>query len=209
MLHRTIFLSVQNEKKISWVCVNFLLILLEFAMNKVTEQFAATQKSSLEHLQSVASTSFSGIERLSSLNLSVARAAIEDGADHIKALLSIKSAPAFVATQQSLLQQAVEKSVAYSRGIYEVVSQSANDLVQSFESQASELNKNVTLAIDSALKNAPAGSEVAVSAVKSAMSAANSALNQMNKAAKQVSEMAEANVAAANAATVKLVKKAA
>jgi len=178
-------------------------------MNKVTKQFASTQKSSLEHLQSLSSTSFSGIERLSSLNLSVARSTIEDGAVHIKALLSIKNAPDFFAMQQSLVQQTVEKSVTYARGVYDVVSQSANNLVQSFESQASELNKNVTLAIDNALKNAPAGSEVAVSAVKSAMSAANSALNQMNKAAKQVSEMAEANVAAANAATVKLVKKAA
>jgi hypothetical protein len=81
--------------------------------------------------------------------------------------------------------------------------------VRLFEGHASELNKNVSTTIDNALKNAPVGSEVAVTAVKSAMSAANSALDQMNKAAKQVTEMAEANVAAANAATLKLVKKAA
>jgi len=51
----------------------------------------------------------------------------------------------------------------------------------------------------------PAGSDVAVAAVKSAIAAANSAYDSMNKAAKQVAEIAEANVAAATSATVKAV----
>lgn len=176
-------------------------------MNKVTEQFAVTNKANLENLMTVVNSSFAGIERLAALNLSTARAAIEDGAANIKALLSVKDVAGLVAMQQSLAQPAVEKAIAYSRGVYEVISQSANNVGQLFEGHASELNKNVTSAIDKALKNAPAGSEIAVTAVKSAMSAANSAFDKMNEAAKQVTEMAEANVAAANAATVKLVKK--
>jgi phasin family protein len=182
---------------------------LEIAMKKVTEQFATSHKASLENLEIVANTAFAGIERLASLNLNTARTAIEDGSATIKALLSVKDVPGLVALQQSLAQPTAEKAIAYSRGVYEVVSQSVNELVHLFEGHASELNKNVTTAIDTALKNAPAGSEVAVTAVKSAMSAANSALDQMNRAAKQVTELAEANVAAANAATVELVKKAA
>ena len=178
-------------------------------MKKVTEQFVATQKASLENLEIVANTSLAGIERLASLNLNTARSAIEDGAAHIKTLLAVKDVPGLVALQQSLTQPAVEKTIAYSRGVYEVVTQSVNELVQLFEGHASELNKNVTTAIDSALKNAPAGSEVAVTAVKSVMSATHSALDQMNRAAKQVAELAEANVAAANAATVEMVKKSA
>lgn len=178
-------------------------------MKKAAEQFAITHKASLENVEIVANTAFAGIERLASLNLATARSSLEEGAANMKALLSVKDVPSFVALQQSLAQPAVEKAIAYSRGVYEVVSQSANELVRLFEGHASELNKNVSTAIDNALKNAPVGSEVAVTAVKSAMSAANSALDQMNKAAKQVTEMAEANVAAANAATLKLVKKAA
>ncbi|MBI4740099.1 MAG: phasin family protein, partial [Betaproteobacteria bacterium] len=110
--------------------------------------------------------------------------------------------PGLVALQQSLAKPAVEKALAYSRAVYDAVSQQANALAQLFEGHASEMNKNVSSAIDKALKNAPAGSEVAVSA-------ANTAFDQMNKAARQVTEFAEANVAAANAATVKLVNKAA
>ncbi len=47
--------------------------------------------------------------------------------------------------------------------------------------------------VDSAAKNAPAGSEAAVAIVKSSVAAANNALESIQKAAKQASEIAEAN----------------
>jgi hypothetical protein len=56
--------------------------------------------------------------------------------------------------------------------------------------------------LDQSLKNAPAGSDAAVAAVKSAMAVANAAYDNMTKAAKQVTEIAEANVAAATSATI-------
>ena len=46
-------------------------------------------------------------------------------------------------------------------------------------------------------KNAPAGSDVAVAAVKSMLAAANSAYDNLTKVAKQATEIAEANVSAA------------
>ncbi len=55
-------------------------------------------------------------------------------------------------------------------------------------------------------KNAPAGSDVAIAAVKSAIAAANTAYDNMTKAAKQVGEMAETNLAAATNATLKATK---
>jgi len=50
--------------------------------------------------------------------------------------------------------------------------------------------------VDGALKNAPAGSENAVTLVKSAISAANNAYESVQKAAKQATDMAEANFTA-------------
>jgi hypothetical protein len=47
--------------------------------------------------------------------------------------------------------------------------------------------------VDSATKNAPAGSETAVAVMKSAVAAANNAFESMQKAVKQASDMAEAN----------------
>jgi hypothetical protein len=46
-----------------------------------------------------------------------------------------------------------------------------------------------------AAKNGPAGTELAVSAIKSALAAANSAYDNISKATKQATEMAEANLA--------------
>lgn len=177
-------------------------------MNKITEQFASASKAGVDSLQTVATTALTGLANLTLLNLNTTRAAFEDGAANAKALLSIKDMQGFVALQQSLAQPAIEKAIAYSRSVYEIASQSSNGLTQVVEAQVSEVNKNVTTAIDKALKSAPAGSEVAVNAVKSAIAAANSAYSNLSNVAKQATEMAEANVAAANAATVKLVKKA-
>jgi hypothetical protein len=79
------------------------------------------------------------------------------------------------------------------------------------EAQVSELNKNLTLALDEAVKTAPAGSDLAVNALRSAIAAANTAYDSMTKAAKQAGEITEANIAAATAAVTpkKAAKKAA
>ena len=107
--------------------------------------------------------------------------------------------------QAALAQPLVEKAVAYNRSVYEIASQSQEEFSKMFEAQVAELNKNLAAALDKAAKSAPAGSDVAVAAVKSAIAAANSAYDSVSKAAKQVAEIAEANVAAATNATVKAV----
>ena len=66
--------------------------------------------------------------------------------------------------------------------------------------------------VDSAAKNAPAGSETAVAVMKSAVSAANNAMESVQKAVKQAAEMAEANfntvtTSAVNAAKTTAAKK--
>jgi phasin family protein len=200
-------MSIANGESIRHQ-LNFL-ITLEITMNKVAEQFTTANKAGIETLQTVANTSLTGLANLTLLNLNTVRALVEDSAANAKALLAVKDVQGLLALQKSLAQPAVEKTIAYSRSVYEILSQSSNGVTQVVEEQVSEVNKNVNSAIEKALKNAPAGSEVAVTAVKSAIAAANSAYSNISKVAKQATEMAEANVAAANAATVKLVKKAA
>jgi phasin family protein len=130
---------------------------------------------------------------------------LEDSVANAKALLAVKDVQQLVAMQATLAQPAVEKAVAYSRSVYEIATQTQEELSKVVESQFSEMNKTVATALDKAAKNAPAGSDVAVAAVKQAIAAANSAYDSMTKAAKQVAEIAEANVAAATSATVKAV----
>jgi hypothetical protein len=104
-------------------------------------------------------------------------------------------------------QPAIEKALAYSRGLYEVVSQTQGELAKFFEAQAAEFNKNLVGLLDKVSKNAPAGSDAAVAAVKSALAATTSAYESFNKVAKQAAEIAEANFAAATTAAKETHKK--
>jgi len=169
------------------------------------EQFASTNKSNVEAALTLANTAFASAERLAALNLNTARSLLEDSVSSAKALLGVKDIQGFMSLQSTLAQPAVEKAVAYSRSVYEIATQTQEEVSKIVEAQFAETNRNVASALDKAAKNAPAGSDVAVAAVKSAIAAANSAYDSMTKAVKQVAEITEANVAAATNATVKAV----
>ena len=178
-------------------------------MFKTNDQFATANTAAINSLMTVANTSLASAERLAALNLNTARAMIEDTASAVGAMMAAKDPQALIALQTAFAKPAVERAMAYSRSVYEIISQSSNGLTQIVEGQAAEMKKTFTAAIDQSLKNAPAGSEAVVTAVKSAFAAADSAYDKMSKAAKQATETMEANVASANAATVKLISKAA
>ena len=178
-------------------------------MIKSNEQLIAANQAAINSLMTIAAGSLDTTERLAALNLNTARAAMEDGAAAVSALFGAKDPQALIALQATLAKPAVERAMAYSRSVYEILSQSSNGLTKIAEGQAAEIKKTFSAAIDQSLKNAPAGSEAVVTAVKSAIAAADSAYNNMAKAAKQATETIEANVASANAATLKLISKAA
>jgi len=169
------------------------------------EQFASANKATVDSLLSVANAALASAERIAALNLNTARSVLEDSVSNTKALLGAKDVQEALSIQASLAQPNVEKAVAYSRSVYEITAQAQEELSKNIESQFSGFQKQVADLLDKAAKSAPAGSDVAVAAVKSAIAAANSAFDNLNKAAKQVAEITEANVAAATNATVKAV----
>ena len=173
------------------------------------ENFATSNRATVESFLTMANTAFASAERLAALNLNTARAFLEESMSSAQVLLGAKDAQDLMGVQGSIAQPMIEKFVAYSRGLYEITTQTQEEISKIVESQFAAANKNISTALDNAAKNAPAGSDVAVAAVKSAMAAANSAYDNMSKAAKQVAEIAEANVTAATSATVKAVGAAA
>src|SRR5512140_2057433 len=155
-------------------------------MYATPEQCAAANKASVDALFSIAQAQFAAFERLSALNFNTTKTAFEDSVSQAKALLSVKDAQEFVNLSATSAQPALEKAIAYSRNVSEVAKLA--------EAQAAEMNKTVVSLMDKLTKNAPAGSDVAVAAVKSAMAAANSAYDSFTKVVKQATDMAEANV---------------
>lgn len=173
------------------------------------EQFAATNKAAVDSLLSVANTALASAERMLSLNLETARSVIEDSAANAKALMAAKDPKDALAIQATLAQPNVEKAVAYTRSVYEISTQTQQELTKMVEAQFGDFQKSISGLLEKAAKSAPAGSDVAVTAVQSAIAAANSAFDNMRQAAKQMSDMTQSNIAAATSATAKAAKKSA
>jgi len=173
------------------------------------EQVIASNKAGVEALLGLANTQFAAFERISALTFKATKSAFEDSMAHTKALLAAKDVQDVVNLNAAVAQPAIEKAISYSRNLYDVASQSQGEVTKLVETQAGEFNKSFVTLLDKLAKNAPAGSDVAVAAVKSALAAANTAYDSVSKAARQATEIAEANFAAATAVAKETRKKAA
>lgn len=171
------------------------------------EQIQAAGKANVEAMLTLAATQFAAIEKLATLNANTVKAAFEDSLNNTRALFGAKDVQEFINLQNTIATPALEKAIAYSKSVYEVAAETNAELSKVAEQRVAEWNENFSALLDKAVKNAPAGSDVAVAAVKSMIAAANSAYDNMAKVAKQANEIAEANVAAATE-TVKGLAKA-
>ena len=171
------------------------------------EQIQASGKATVESFLALANAQFTAIERLASLNANAVKTVFEDSVANARALAGAKDAQEYISLQSTFAQPAIEKAIAYSKSVYEVATETNTEFSKLTERRIAEWNENFVSLLDKAAKNAPAGSDVAVTAVKQMIAAANSAYDNFNKVAKQATDIAEANVTAATE-TVKGLAKA-
>jgi phasin family protein len=167
------------------------------------EQVLAAHKANIETLFGLTNKAFEGVEKLVELNLQATRAALGEAAETSKAALSVKDVQELFSLQAGLLQPAAEKAAAYSRHLYEIAAATNAEIGKVAELTAADSQKKFMAVVDTAVKNAPAGTENAVALVKSAVAAANNAYETVQKAAKQASDVAEANFQAMTSTAVK------
>jgi len=169
-------------------------------------QIADLQKGQLDAFYAVSQTLFGAAEKLVHLNLAASRAVLQESAEATNSLFGIKDVQEFVSVSGGLAQPALEKVVSYSRNVYNIASGASSELSKIVEAQIAEGNRKVAEVIDFAAKNAPAGSEPAVSMLRSAVAASNTAFDTVSKAAKQATDWAESNLNAAAAVANDAVK---
>ena len=157
------------------------------------EQILASHKATVETLFGLTNKAFEGVEKLVELNVTASKAALTEAATHSQAVLSVKDAQELLALQASLLQPLAEKTAAYSRHLYDIAQGTSAEFSKAFESKAAEAQQAFAGMVDTAAKNAPAGSETAVAMMKSTVAAANNAFESVQKAVKQATDVAEAN----------------
>jgi phasin family protein len=178
-------------------------------VQNVQEQLSEMNKGSVETTLKFAKIYMGSAEKLLKLQLEAAKSALEENARNARALMEAKDVQQAVALRTKLAEASMESAMNFSRNVYEVASQTQQEITSLLEERLSEFNKSVAGSVDKAAKNAPAGTDVAVAALKSTVAATSAAVDSMTKAAKQVAEFAEASMRAATSASAEAMKGAA
>jgi phasin family protein len=177
-------------------------------MSSVPSQIAEFNQSVLQAAINFAHLSVENAERLVHLQLDSAKAAIEDSAEHAKALTEVKDVQELASLRAKLAETTIEKALSYSRSLYDLANEAQGKVSQLVEEQLTVFSENMVTAVENAAKSAPAGAEVAVAAVKSSVAATTAAVDSFKRAAKQAAGITDDAVKSAQRATVTAVKSA-
>jgi phasin family protein len=162
------------------------------------EQITAAGKAQLDASVRFTTIAVAGSEKLLDLQFRNAKATLDDLIKNAKAFTELKDVSQFASWAGTSFQPGMDKAGAYAKSFYEVAAGTQQEISALLEEQIGEFNKNVSVALDAAVKSAPAGSESAIAAAKSVIDVANSAYETFTKATKQLSSMTETNLAAAS-----------
>jgi phasin family protein len=137
------------------------------------------------------------VEKFVDLNLTAAKASLEESSATTKQLLSAKDPQEFFSLATAQAQPNAEKTIAYGRHLASIASSTSAEFSKAAETQIAETNRKVISLVEEVSKNAPAGSENAVALLKSAIGNANAGYEQFTKTAKQAVESIESNLSSA------------
>lgn len=165
-------------------------------------QFVEIQKGQIDTLYALSHALFGATEKLTDLNIAAAKALLEESSETAQSYLGVKDPKELVSMNASFAQPTLEKLVSYNRNLYSIASAAGAEISKIVEVRIADTNRKVAEMVDFAAKNAPAGSESAVSLIKNAFAASNSAFDSFSRAAKQAVSVAESNIAAATQATL-------
>jgi phasin family protein len=174
-------------------------------MNFNAEQFAATNKANLEALKGVTTQAYAGFEKMVELNMAATKALVGETFSHAQAVMAAKDPQQFMGLQSGLVQPLAEKTVAYGRHVRTIATDASAEFTKAVEAKVAESQKAFATLMDTAVKNAPAGSETAVAAFKSALSTSQNAIESAKTSAKTALETAESAFTAAADQAVKAV----
>lgn len=156
------------------------------------DQITQANLASVDTLFGLSSKAFEGVERLVELNVQAAKASMGEFSETVHAALAVKSPQELLALQASLVKPAAEKAAAYGRHVQDIVTSTGADLRAAVQAQIADAQQKFNDAFETALKNAPAGSENAVALMKSTLAQAGKAYESVGKAAAQVTEAVDA-----------------
>ncbi|WP_047248707.1 phasin family protein [Chromobacterium subtsugae] len=167
-------------------------------MFTTTQELSALGQSQFDKAVRLSSIVLAGAERFASLQLDLSRKLLSDNAEAFKALSEVKDAKSLGDLQSGLAQPALDQAFSAARNVYDAALVTQNELSSFVEEQIAENSKALQTSLDRLSKSAPAGSDIAVAALKTLLNTSTAAFESVSKTAKKVSaEIAEAGVEAA------------
>lgn len=167
-------------------------------MFTTAEQFAAAARTQIEAQLNLA-TAFSdslidGVEKLMGLNLQAAKAGLDNSLANAQQLLAAMDAQTLITTATQQAQPQAEIALTYARHLATIASGKQKEFAKVAENQIGENSRQLVSLLDDLTKLAPAGSETAVSMMKSAIDNASSGFSQLSRSAKVAMETMESNM---------------
>jgi phasin family protein len=175
----------------------------EIDMNLTPEQIAAAQKANLETLSGLTNQALQSIEKLVELNMQIAKQSLSDSMNSAKKALEVKDIQQLLAHQAEAVQPMAEKIMAYSRHLYDLAHETQASFTKSAEKEFQDGQKKMNALVEDWTKNAPAGSDAAVQAMKQAIASANNVFETSQKAVKHAVEVAQSNMSSATDTVMK------
>ena len=170
-------------------------------------QFAEFNKANVAQATKLAAIALENAEKVMTLNLNATKLAFAQGVEGASAVAAVKDVQDLIALPTKYAETGVQSVVGYSKSLYELSSAAQAQFSALAEEALAAYTKGLASWVEKASQSAPAGSEVAINAMKSTVAATTAAFDQFNKASKQVVSMADANVRAAAATATKAAAK--
>lgn len=138
--------------------------------------------------------SMDSTERALAVQLEYAKGALSQASLNAKALAGARDVQELLALRTRIAENMLENMMGYSRSLYEVASEAQSELSKLAEERMSSFQKAVTETVDQAARSAPAGGDLAATAIKSSLAATTAAFDTFTKAAKHAASFADAGV---------------
>ena len=138
------------------------------------EQLMASNQSTVHTLKGLTLHAYSGFDKLVQLNLATSKAVLGLSLNHLQAALGAKDAYELFALRTELLQSLTDKTNAYGQHVHALSIGTGAEFSKACNTQLKDAKAAFIDALETLAKNAPAGSDSALSAFSNAIKVSKS-----------------------------------
>lgn len=167
-------------------------------MFPIQDQISVATKSSLEAnlalYTSLTNKTLESVEKLVNLNITAARASMEESTTAARQMLAAKDPQEFISLVTAQSKPNLEKALSYGSHLASIASSTQAEFTKAAEVQIAAVANKVNELVDEVARKAPAGSENLIALMKSTFGNASNGYEQLTRTTKQAVEALEANL---------------